>query len=157
MLLEGRCDDVRLGPVVDVAIGASGEWAYRNQHCLSWVRGAFDRYQECTSVSRDLRYDLNLRENDGVLRVILLFRERPDGRPVLFVDVEIDEISTFNNRRHAELLRHDPEIQVVFGRNVLDHGNLVMFPDDGNGWSGTFLFSVDTGTGITPVTGYSDD
>lgn len=151
MLLEGEYDDARIGPVVDIAIGASREWTYRKDYRLSWVRGAFNRDQEHTSIRRDTRYDLGLREKDGLLKVLLLFREKHIGRPVLFRDVEVDEIDTFSNLRHRELLKHDPEIRVVLGRNVLGYCDLVMFPGDDERRGGKFLLSVDTGTGITPV------
>lgn len=102
MLLEGKCTDVRIGPVVDVAIGASREWAsFRKAYCLTWVRGAFNRNQEHTSIRRDTRHDLGFREKDGSLKVLLLIRSRPNGQPVLFRDVEVDVINTFSNHQHS--------------------------------------------------------
>lgn len=150
MLVEGRYEHGWVGPIVDVAVGSSREWAWKNAYCLSWVRGAFDRERQRTSIRNDLLHDLFLHREEGSLKVFLLFRDRPDGPPVLFRNVEVDSINASIHARQRELLRHDSDIQVVFGQDVLGCADLVMFPDvEGEG--GTFLFSVDTGTGITPV------
>ena len=151
MLIQGKCDDVRFGPVLDVAVGPTEAWTYGTGSLLTWVRGAFNPEQERTAIRSETRYDLKLRESDGTMKVLLLFQERDGHGLALLRDIEAVEIDAFGVRQHKWLLNHNPEIQVVFGQDVLSYGDLLVFPSSGDNWEGKFVFSVDTGTGITPV------
>lgn len=83
-----------------------------------------------------------------------MFREKGASTRglALFRDIEVDAIDTFTDPYHRRLLGHNPEIQVVFGRDVLEHSELLLLSDEAESEKAEFVFHVDTGTGIVPLT-----
>lgn len=156
MLIEGTCEDVRIGPVVDVAVGANPEWTYRSATWLRvGLRAMFNQSMRQTAIRDDLIHDLGLRQDEnGMLRVSLLFREVEDRGMALFPNVQATKIDTFNNSQHQGMMAYAPEgedVRVLVGRDVLDLSAFVLLDDGSEGWGGRFVFSVDTGMGITPI------
>lgn len=155
MLIEGTCKDVRVGPVVDVAVGADPESTYQSGAWLRvGLRAMFNRSMRQTAIREDLIHDLRLRQDEnGMVRVCLLFREVEGRGMALFPDIQATKIDVFGDPRHKQMLAHSPEddVGVLLGGDVLDLSDFLLLDDGSEGWGGRFVFSVDTGTGITPA------
>ena len=154
LLIEGTCEDVRVGPVLDVAVGARPDWTHRQGAWFTTgLRAMFNQSLRRTAIRSDLIVNLRLKEDpNGLVRVSLLFRE-PEGRGMALIpDVVARKINTFNNARHEQMLDHAPEegVGVLVGGDVLSLADYVLL-DNADGWRGSFIFSVDTGEGITPA------
>ena len=148
MQIQGKCDP-KLGPVVRVAVGTANR-AGRRRNVLAWVYGVLNEDSLVTLVSEKAIEDLRLWSNEGI-RASLLFRGDDCGGWAFFRDLEVEELNTLHSPSNRRFLDHDPRIDVVIGRNVIDRGALVMHSDGLESEKVEFVFHVDTGTGIVPV------
>lgn len=155
MLIEGTCKDVRVGALVDVAVGAGPEWTYRSVALMRVdVRAVLNQGIRQTAIREDLIHDLGLREDEnGIVKTCLLFREVEGRGMALFRDVQATKINTFSNSQHRHMMAYSQEesVGVLVGRDVLDLSDFILLDDGSKGLGSRFVFSVDTGTGITPA------
>lgn len=155
MLIEGTCKDVRIGALVDVAVGAGPEWTHRSAALMKvGVRAVLNQGIRQTAIREDLIYDLGLREDEsGMVRACLLFREVEGRGMALFRDVQATKIDTFTDSEHRHIMAYSQEesVGVLVGRDVLDLSDYVLLDDGSAGLGSRFVFGVDTGTGITPA------